>query len=218
MAGDDRTKHVAMQATGTCSASGQYPISLPTFQLSFSPKFVCCHLASSVSLILLLIACQAHADVLTYPKLLLSEFPLSSHCLQCEVKCLPTMRKTWVQSLDREDLLEKEMATHSSILAWKIPWMEDTGRLHTVHGVAESDTTERLHFLSFFHIANGYFSASLLYLPISILLFEGLSSGFYDSSLSWIPSYLTTLSQSPIPYIRILNHSTVYNSQDMEAT
>ena len=114
--------------------------------------------------------------------------------------------------------LEKEMATHSSILAWKIPWMEDTGRLHTVHGVAESDTTDRLHFLSFFHIASGYFSASLLYLPISILLFEGLSSGFYDSSLSWIPSYLTTLSQSPIPYIRILNHSTVYNSQDTEAT
>ena len=37
------------------------------------------------------------------------------------VKCLPTMRETWVQSLGREDLLEKEMATHSSILAWKIP-------------------------------------------------------------------------------------------------
>ena len=37
------------------------------------------------------------------------------------VKCLPTMWETWVQSLGREDLLEKEMATHSSILAWKIP-------------------------------------------------------------------------------------------------
>ena len=44
------------------------------------------------------------------------------------------------------------------------------------------------------HIANGYFSASLLYLPISVLLFEGFSSGFSDSSLTWIPSYLTTLS------------------------
>ena len=40
------------------------------------------------------------------------------------VKRLPTMRETWVQSLGWEDLLEKEMATHSSILAWKIPWMD----------------------------------------------------------------------------------------------
>ena len=45
------------------------------------------------------------------------------------VKRLPTMRETWVQSLGREDPLEKEMATHSSILAWKIPWMEEPGRL-----------------------------------------------------------------------------------------
>ena len=45
------------------------------------------------------------------------------------VKQLPTMRETWVQSLGREDLLEKEMSTHSSILAWKIPWMEEPGGL-----------------------------------------------------------------------------------------
>ena len=45
------------------------------------------------------------------------------------VKRLPTMQETWAQSLGREDLLEKEMATHSSILAWKIPWMEEPGRL-----------------------------------------------------------------------------------------
>ena len=45
------------------------------------------------------------------------------------VNCLPTMRETGVQSLGREDLLEKEMATHSSILARKIPWMEEPGRL-----------------------------------------------------------------------------------------
>ena len=43
------------------------------------------------------------------------------------VKRLPTMRETWVQSLGWEDLLEKEMATHSSILAWKIPWTEEPG-------------------------------------------------------------------------------------------
>ena len=45
------------------------------------------------------------------------------------VRCLPTMWETWVQSLGQEDLLEKEMATHSSILAWKIPWKEEPGRL-----------------------------------------------------------------------------------------
>ena len=43
------------------------------------------------------------------------------------VKRLPTMLETWVQSLGREDLLEKEMATHSSILSWKIPWTEQPG-------------------------------------------------------------------------------------------
>ena len=48
------------------------------------------------------------------------------------VKHLPTMRETWVQSLGQEDLLEKEMATHSSILAWKIPWAEEPGRLQSM--------------------------------------------------------------------------------------
>ena len=55
------------------------------------------------------------------------------------VKRLPTMREAQVQSLGWEDLLEKEMATHSSILAWKIPWMEEPGRA-TVRGVAKSWT------------------------------------------------------------------------------
>ena len=45
------------------------------------------------------------------------------------VKNLPTMRETQVGSLGQEDNLEKEMATRSSILAWKIPWTEETGRL-----------------------------------------------------------------------------------------
>ena len=45
------------------------------------------------------------------------------------VKRLPTMQETRVQSLVRDDLLEKEMATHSSILAWKTPWMEESDRL-----------------------------------------------------------------------------------------
>ena len=45
------------------------------------------------------------------------------------VKTLPAMQETWVQSLGWEDPLEKEMAAHSSILAWKIPWMAEPGRL-----------------------------------------------------------------------------------------
>ena len=48
------------------------------------------------------------------------------------VKRLPTTRETWVQSLGREDPLENEMATHSSTLAWKIPWTEERGRLQSM--------------------------------------------------------------------------------------
>ena len=48
------------------------------------------------------------------------------------VKSLPALQETWVQSLGGEDPLEKEMGTHSSILAWKIPWMEEPGRLQSM--------------------------------------------------------------------------------------
>ena len=47
------------------------------------------------------------------------------------VKRLPTIRETWFRSLGQEDPLEKEMATLSSILAWKIPWTEEPGRLQS---------------------------------------------------------------------------------------
>ena len=82
------------------------------------------------------------------------------------LKHLPGMLETWVQFLGREDPLEKEMATHSSILAWRIPWREEPGRKwqptpvfllgeshggrilvgYSPWGHKESDTTERLHF------------------------------------------------------------------------
>ena len=48
------------------------------------------------------------------------------------LKHLPAMRETWVQFLGWEDPLEKEMATHSSILAWRIPWKEEPGRLQSM--------------------------------------------------------------------------------------
>ena len=57
------------------------------------------------------------------------------------VKRLSTMWETWVRSLDREDPLEKEMAIHSSTIAWKIPWTEKPGRL-------QSGKTEQLHSLT----------------------------------------------------------------------
>ena len=55
------------------------------------------------------------------------------------VKNLPAMQETLVQSLGQEDPLEKGMATHSSILAWRIPWTEEPGGA-AVHGVAKSQT------------------------------------------------------------------------------
>ena len=63
------------------------------------------------------------------------------------VKHLPAMQETRVRSLGQEVPLEKEMATHSSTLAWKILWMEEPGRL-SVHGVAKSRT--RLSDFTFF--------------------------------------------------------------------
>ena len=58
----------------------------------------------------------------------------------------------WVQSLDGKDPLEEEMATHSSILPWRIPWTEKPGGLQ-VHGIAESDMTERLSSVQFSSVA-----------------------------------------------------------------
>ena len=64
------------------------------------------------------------------------------------LKHLPAMRETWVRSLGWEDPLEKEMATHSSILAWRIPWREESGRL-------QSMGSQRVgHELLHFHIGN----------------------------------------------------------------
>ena len=55
------------------------------------------------------------------------------------------MRETWAPSLGWEDPLEKEMAVHSSTIAWKIPWTEEPGTLQSM-GRKELDMTERLHF------------------------------------------------------------------------
>ena len=65
----------------------------------------------------------------TYP---LSKFQIRTSLEAQRLKRLPAMWETWVRSLGRADPLEKEMATHSSILAWRIPWTEEPGRLQSV--------------------------------------------------------------------------------------
>ena len=77
------------------------------------------------------------------------------------VKHLPTMRETWARSLGQEDPLEKEMATHSSILAWKIPWTEEPDRLQSMgsqrvgHNLATKQQTASQRYLVFVPLVAG---------------------------------------------------------------
>ena len=86
------------------------------------------------------------------------------------LKRLPAMWETWARSLSQENPLEKEMATHSSILAWRIPWMEELGGLQST-GRKELDTT----------------SLSLSLLTSSPLL-QVLSPGSLSVQRKWISS------------------------------
>ena len=61
------------------------------------------------------------------------------------VKNLPAFQDTWLQSLGHEDPLEKEMATHSSILAWRIPWTEEPGRLQSIESQRVRMTKQLTH-------------------------------------------------------------------------
>ena len=58
------------------------------------------------------------------------------------IKNLPAMQETWVRSLGGEDLVEKEMATHSSILAWRIPWTEEPGGLQFMESQSWTQLSE----------------------------------------------------------------------------
>ena len=66
------------------------------------------------------------------------------------VKHLSAVRETWVRSLGWEDPLQKEMATHSSTLAWKIPWMEEPGRLQSMGSLSWTRLND-LTFIFHFH-------------------------------------------------------------------
>ena len=73
---------------------------------------------------------------------------------------LPTMQETWVWSLGREDPLEEEMATHSRILAWEIPWREEPGRLQSMGSqrIRHNWVTIHFHFLSLFFVGTNHVS------------------------------------------------------------
>ena len=109
------------------------------------------------------------------------------------VKRLPAMRETRVWFLGREDPLEKEMAIHSSTLAWKIPWTEEPDRLQSM-GCKESDTTERLHF----HLAMLALFQVLLSCAIT---FHPHCQLFYYSIHPW--SMLSTVLMKKLPNIKV---------------
>ena len=77
------------------------------------------------------------------------------------VKNLPAMQETWVQSLGW-DPLEKGMATHCSILAWRSPWTEEPGRLYSLWGHKESDRTEQLTLLDYLVMLSRYHTGDAL--------------------------------------------------------
>ena len=99
------------------------------------------------------------------------------------VKRLSAMRETRIQALGQEDPLEKEMATHSGTLAWKIPWMEEPGRLWSMG--SQSDMTEQLHFV------------------LCTLEYSQLSGGGY----SLLPSSPLPQSYSPLKLLYFLHNT-----------
>ena len=98
------------------------------------------------------------------------------------------MRETWVRPLDREDSLEKEMATHSSTLAWKIPWMEEPGASYCPWGHKESDTTEWFHIFppSTPHLIRNIFTHTHTYIHFKYLVLWTLTNLYTCASINII--------------------------------
>ena len=97
-------------------------------------------------------------------------FPIS--LVTQKVKRLSAMWETRVQSLGRKDPLEKEMATHSSIFAWKIPWMEEPGRLQSMGSQSRTKLSEFT--FTFLSISLCFFSCLLSFNPFLLILFPFL--------------------------------------------
>ena len=93
------------------------------------------------------------------------------------LKRLLAMWETWVQSLGREDPLEKEMATHSNILAWRIPWMEELGGLQST-GSKRVGNDCALHF-HFLFLALAYLQGTeCCFFRISFVYLRGIDFGY----------------------------------------
>ena len=90
------------------------------------------------------------------------------------VKCLPTMRETRVRSLGREDTLEKETATHSSIHAWKTPWTEEPGGLQSMGSQrVRHDWATSLHFTLFLNMHRIYTLHTNIQQSVKIVISRG---------------------------------------------
>ena len=98
------------------------------------PEFVVIHRVKGFSAVN-----EAEVDVLEFFYFYYNPMDVVASLVAQMVKCLPAMWETLVRVLGQEDPLEKEMATHSSIVAWRTPWTEEPERA-TVHGVAKSWT------------------------------------------------------------------------------
>ena len=104
-----------------------------------SPSFFQCRNSANhnwllnIIFITLVVESKARSHAMNYMVFLNFElYVLLDFSIAQMVKNLPAMQEAWVQSLDQEDPLEKEMATHSSILAWRNPWTEEPGELQSL--------------------------------------------------------------------------------------
>ena len=97
------------------------------------------------------------------------------------LKCLPAMWEIWVRSLGGEDPLEEEMATHSGILAWRIPWMEEPGGLQSMGSqtLGEDRATSLLHLLLLLCVCVYSISLIIICLILKLPFVWGSSLGIY---------------------------------------
>ena len=128
---------------------------------------------------------------------------------------MPAMRETWVRSLGREDPLEEGMATHSSILAWRIPWTEEPGGLQSTgskrvgHNWATSlslsfQDTHSLTIQSSWSVLKVYRKIKTFATLVPSLYSEGHSCLVF-ASFSWEPLF-STLSSYVFPHPQVLRH------------
>ena len=94
-------------------------------------------------------------------------------------------------------LMEKEMATHSSVLAWRVPWTEELGGLHSM-GYKESDTTERLHFTSL-HFT--MYLMELFWIYLALLAFHSKQKKWQGGNFSTLPENILSWIIQFIKYI-----------------